>query len=66
MQSNRFRSYRYKGWTIYQGPSHPVTGLWRAVRFGVGMGHNTLEGLQRMIDRRVAEEPWSLPWPTMT
>ena len=44
----------YKGWRIYDnGPDyHPVTGRWRAVRHGVGMGHPTWEGLRRMIDTR--------------
>jgi hypothetical protein len=49
----------YKGWHISDGgPNyHPVTGRWRAVRYGVGMGHNTEEGLRRMIDMREAACP---------
>lgn len=46
----------YKGWDIYRGPDHPATGRWRAKRFGVGMSSGTLEGIQRMIDLKVADE----------
>jgi hypothetical protein len=42
----------YKGWRILRGPEHPVTGQWRALRQGVGMGHTTREGLIAMIDAR--------------
>lgn len=44
--------YRYNGWLIYQGPPHPVTGQWRAERFGVRMGTTTEAGIRRMIDQR--------------
>lgn len=50
--------WHYRGWDIYDNGegSHPVTGRFRAKRFGVGMGHGNLEGLKRMIDTRVTEE----------
>ena len=51
----------YKGWTISNAgldadTYHPATGRWRAVRFGVGMGHPTREGLIHMIDTKAEEE----------
>lgn len=46
----------HRGWFIYQGPSHPVTGQWRATRYGVGMCAGTREQLIRMIDQKVNDE----------
>lgn len=46
----------YRGWHIYPGPEHPVTGQWRARRHGVTMGGNTLEMLRSMIDQRHADD----------
>lgn len=40
------------GWIIWEGPDHPITGKWRAVKHGVSMGHNTKEGLVSMITER--------------
>lgn len=52
----------YGGWRLYdRGPgSHPVTGRFYAVRFGVRIGHSTAEGLRRMMDTRnqEARESW--------
>lgn len=45
----------YKGWTVTYSDKRPVTGIWRAERFGVGMCAGSLEALQRMIDTRIAE-----------
>lgn len=41
----------YKGWRYDYDEARPVTGRWRATRFGVGMCAGTLEQLLRMIDR---------------
>ena len=46
----------HKGWNIWYYGEHPVTGRWRAVRFGVTMGAGTFDQLIRMIDVRVTEE----------
>jgi hypothetical protein len=46
---------KYKGWTITFNENRPVTGTWRAERFGVGMCASSLESLQHMIDIRVRE-----------
>jgi hypothetical protein len=42
----------YKGWRITFSDSRPVTGKWRAERFGVGLSANDAELLKRMIDTR--------------
>jgi len=47
---------KYRGWNIWRGPDHPITGQWRADRFGIRMGNTTREGLLRMIDLRVEDE----------
>ncbi len=47
---------RHKGWEINYNPSRPVTGVWRAERFGVGMCAGTFDALIRMIDTKIAEE----------
>ncbi len=46
----------YRGWTVNEGPSAPVTGRWRALRFGVGMCANTRALLLRMIDSKLDSE----------
>lgn len=48
----------YKGWTITDNGAgvHPITGRFRAVRFGVSMCHPTREGIGRMIDTKAEEE----------
>ncbi len=45
----------YRDWKIYYDPDGPVTGKYRALRFGVSMGANTLEMLKSMIDRKLSE-----------
>lgn len=45
----------YLGWWIKYDRNAPVTGRWRATRQGVGMCHNTREGLESMIRAKVAE-----------
>lgn len=42
----------YKGWYIFEDLRAPVTGRWRARRYGVGMCASTREALGRMIDAR--------------
>ena len=39
----------YEGWRITHDPGRPVTGTWRAERFGVGMCNNSRESLLRMV-----------------
>jgi hypothetical protein len=41
----------YKGWTIQNEPSAPVTGRWKAYRYGVRIGASTLDML-KSIDNR--------------
>ena len=45
----------YRGWTITYSAARPVTGLWRAEQFGVGMCAGTEAALKRMIDVKVTE-----------
>ncbi len=54
MKNSRY----YKGWEISDNGSnyHPCTGRFRAMRFGVAIGTNTREGLEKMIDIRNYEE----------
>lgn len=44
------------GWNVYDnGPDHhPITGRFRAWRYGVALGSGTLPELLRMIDERQA------------
>lgn len=51
----------YRGWDIWHDRFQPVTGQWRAMRFGVGMCAGTKEALHRMIDSRIAEKQNSGP-----
>lgn len=46
----------HNGWTITYDPTAPVTGRWRAVRFGVGMCANDQAMLKRMIDAKIRQE----------
>ena len=48
----------YAGWLVHDmGPHyHPTTGRFYALKWGVRMGHNTQEGIIRMIDRKLADE----------
>jgi hypothetical protein len=41
---------QHRGWTIRYEP--PVTGRWRATRFGVSLGASTFAAMLRMIDAR--------------
>lgn len=45
----------YRGYKITHDPRLPVTGTWRAERFGVGMCNNSEESIKRMVDAKVAE-----------
>ena len=45
----------YRGWAISYSAARPVTGQWRAERFGVGMCAGTRDALIRMIDTRADE-----------
>lgn len=47
--------YLYRGWRISYGRNRPVTGLYKAERYGVEMGAGTEEALRRMIDTKVDE-----------
>jgi hypothetical protein len=44
------------GWHIYEDQSAPVTGRWKAVRYGVRMGANTYEMLVSMIRQREEDD----------
>ena len=46
----------YRGWHVTYDGTRPVTGTWRAERFGVGMCNNFMHGLLRMIDYKVTEK----------
>jgi len=46
----------YRGWHVYAGPPHPITGQWRALRLGVTMGATTKAQLLSMIDAKVTDE----------
>lgn len=46
----------YRGWWISYGSKRPVTGTWRATRYGVGMCAGSREALVRMIDQKVNDE----------
>lgn len=45
----------YRGYTITHNVNAPVTGRYRGVRFGVGLGADSWEALKRMIDVRIHE-----------
>lgn len=46
----------YKGWRVTYDKTRPVTGTWRAERFGVGVCNNSEESLLRMIDVKNKEK----------
>jgi hypothetical protein len=46
----------YRGWEIYQDINAPITGRWKALRFGVRIGNTTKEGVKRMIDAKIEDE----------
>lgn len=46
----------YRGWQIRYDGAAPVTGRWRATRFGVGMCAGSEALLRRMIDQRVEDD----------
>ncbi len=46
----------YRGWKITRDDRRPVTGIYRAVRHGVGMCAGDSITLLRMIDTRAEEE----------
>lgn len=45
-----------RGWRIYEDMTAPVTGRWKAVRYGVRMGASTYEMLVNMIYQRCEDE----------
>lgn len=45
----------YNGWTYDFDPGRPVTGQWRATRYGVGLCTNSEDALKRMIDVKNSE-----------
>jgi hypothetical protein len=49
-------NFFYKGWAVTYIAHRPVTGTWRAERFGVGMCASTSDAIKRMIDARAREE----------
>lgn len=50
------KSIDYRGWIITFSENRPITGQWRAERFGVGLCNNSLESVKRMIDKKKEEE----------
>jgi len=50
------KSTNYKGWVITFDPTRPVTGKYRATRFGVGLGAGTFDAVCRMIDAKIREQ----------
>ncbi len=46
----------YRGHRIYRCPGEPVTGRYRAGRFGVWLGGSSLEMVRRTIDIRIQDE----------
>lgn len=47
----------YKGWTITYSSTRPVTGTYKAERFGVTMSAASREALERMINQRLRDYP---------
>jgi len=45
----------YRGWSISEIPSNPVTGRWVAQQNGVSMCANTRGMLESMIDKKTVE-----------
>ena len=46
----------YRGWKTYYDRNAPVTGRYRAKRYGVGMCAGTADALMRMIDAKREQE----------
>ncbi len=46
----------YRGWNVYRCDREPVTGLFRASRFGVWLSGGSLERVRRMIDVKIQDE----------
>lgn len=46
----------YRGWHTTYSEARPVTGRWRAERFGVGLSAGSRDALLRMIDQKVEEQ----------
>ena len=53
MTSNTLKDGRtYLGWYVTYNITRPVTGRWRAVRFGVSVCSGTNDGLKELICRK--------------
>lgn len=50
------RPERYHGWWITFNITRPLSGQWRAEKFGVGMCNSSYEALIRMIEQRFKDE----------
>ena len=46
----------YRGWFIGYNAWNPVTGVYHANRFGVGICANSYESILKMVDARVEEK----------
>ena len=46
---------RYRGWTLGYSSTAPVTGRWKATRYGVSMCANDKPLILRMIDAKANE-----------
>lgn len=53
-QPRRNAGRTYKGWKLSFSSTRPITGQWRAERFGVCMCASTRGALVNMIDTRPA------------
>jgi hypothetical protein len=47
----------YRGWTITWSASRPVTGTYRAERFGVTLSASSRAAIERMVDQRIRDYP---------
>jgi hypothetical protein len=56
MTTMKHDNSNYKGWTITYDANRPVTGTWRAERYGVGVCHNSLEGVKRLVDAKIEDD----------
>ena len=50
---------KYREWTITYSDARPVTGRWRAERFGVGVSSKSEEGVKKLVDYRIEQYPKS-------
>ena len=55
------KSYMYRGYAVTFNRTRPVTGQWRAERFGVGMCAGSEDALRRMVDQKLADHPTMKP-----